>query len=340
MLALRVPNLTLSDLEASGTLDLETLTPPPRFSETRFDSYRPQHPSQAIARDTVAAFVAETSTAPGFRWPWQAPPQGRGLYLDGSFGVGKTHLLAAAFEAAPYPEKIYLSFQELVYLIGVLGPGRARAELSAYQLYCIDEFELDDPGNTLIVKTFLDAVFARGGAVVTTSNTPPEAQGMGRFNADDFQREIQSIATRFRIQTIEGPDYRLRNRRSGSLTEAALRSRLVATTRGGVLADWVTFLAFLKSIHPIHYRPALQPVELLQLDGVAPIVDQNDALRFVHFVDKLYDLNIGLEASGSIELSRLFDPSYRHGAFAKKYDRCLSRLRELFEESGADAASG
>ena len=71
----------------------------------------------------------------------------------------------------------------------------------------------------------------------------------------------------------------------------------------------------------------------LLLHRVATIGDQNDALRFVHFIDKLYDLNVALAASGTVELVELFDPSYRYGAFSKKYDRCLSRLSELFEES-------
>src|SRR5690606_25581714 len=146
-------------------------------------------------------------------WPFAGsePQAGAGLYLDGGFGVGKTHLLAAAFAAADSAEKRYLSFQELVYLIGVMGMPRAKEELATSELICIDEFELDDPGNTLIVKTFLAALLANGGAVVTTSNTPPEAQGQGRFNADDFQREIQSLAANFSVIRVDGPDYRHRS---------------------------------------------------------------------------------------------------------------------------------
>ncbi len=58
------------------------------------------------------------------------------------------------------------------------------------------------------------------------------------------------------------------------------------------------------------------------------IPDQNDALRFVHLVDQLYNLGLSLVASGE-PLERLFPEGYRHGAFAKKYGRALSRLAEL-----------
>ena len=60
--------------------------------------------------------------------------------------------------------------------------------------------------------------------------------------------------------------------------------------------------------------------------------DQNVALRFVHFIDKLYDLGLGAAFSG-VSLGQLFDESYKHGAYAKKYSRALSRLSELLTEA-------
>jgi len=45
-------------------------------------------------------------------------------------------------------------------------------------------------------------------------------------------------------------------------------------------------------------------------------------------VDQLYNLGLDLKASGA-PLKDLFPESYRHGAFAKKYGRALSRLAEL-----------
>lgn len=336
--------LTVADLKPPPPPSPKDLRPPPRFAGVAFETYAPQHPSQAAARDQLREFVlgrdwrhrAGGRGATPTWWPWQrskAAP-GAGLYLDGGFGVGKTHLLAATYAAADTPEKRYLSFQELVYLIGVLGMAGAHAEFAATELLCIDEFELDDPGNTLIVKTFLAARFAAGTAVVTTSNTPPAAQGQGRFNADDFRREIQSLAASFRVIPVDGPDYRQRAQR-GSWTSEAELSRRIATERAPgprLSLSWQELLDLLRSVHPTRFGGLLAQVRVVYLHGVAPLASQNDALRFVHFVDKAYDRQVGLRASGAGALQDVFDPSYREGAYAKKHHRCVSRLAELLGE--------
>lgn len=330
---------TLDELSLAGAKPLPDLTPPPRFGSATFDSYRPQHPSQQAALERVTRFVAHSGQGQGFRWFWQRPEAGRGLYLDGGFGVGKTHLLAAAYAAYPGTDKVYLSFAELVYLIGVLGMAGAKAELGDYRLFCIDEFELDDPGNTLIVKSFLGEVFARGGHVMTTSNTPPEAQGQGRFNAEDFRREIQSLAQNFEVLTIGGPDYRRRDALAELLSagelERLLRTEASATPK--VRAAWPELFDLLAQHHPIRYRALLGQIGTLYLVDAETIPTQAEALRFVHFIDKLYDLEVGLRLSGEIELQQLFAPSYRDSAYAKKHYRCLSRISELLEARPAEA---
>lgn len=336
-----MPNLTaLSKLSVADKQGLPSFDPPPRFGTTTFEMYKPQHPSQQKALEAARAFVkgaASPAESGGFRFPWQSKetPSGSGLYLDGGFGVGKTHLLASAYAAFQQPEKVYLSFSELVHAIGVLGMKEARVELGKHKLYCIDEFELDDPGNTLIVKTFLSHVFERGGFVMTTSNTPPEAQGQGRFNASDFKREIQSIAERFSISLLEGPDYRKRESLVSLLSSddlASLKSKSIGQAPR-VETDWPGLFEVLSKHHPIRYGALLTQMGTLFIEGARPIETQNDALRFVHFIDKLYDLKVGLRMSGDIELDELFDPSYRNNAYAKKHYRALSRISELLEES-------
>ncbi len=325
---------------------LDGLVPPPRFGTTSFAAYRPVHPSQAEARATVATFVADAALQARprrLRLPWRAPRPGRGLYLDGGFGVGKTHLLAAAWHAAELParRKRYLSFQELVYLLGVLGREGARDAFADVALLCLDEFELDDPGNTLLIATFLREAFARGTAVVTTSNTPPEAQGSGRFAAHDFQREIQAIAERFEVVPIDGPDHRAGVRQADWSDPAEARAVAEAFTGEVLHASGDELASTLGHLHPVRYRELLRGVDLVVLEELRPIPDQNAALRFVHFVDKLYDLGIGLRATGTNPLAETFDAGYAHGAYAKKHLRCLSRLSELLTEdlSGAGAAS-
>lgn len=335
------------EVQSAPLSELDGFVPPARFGTTSFADYAPAHPSQERARRQVAEFVASEADRhrpQRFRWPWRSPAGGSGLYLDGGFGVGKTHLLAAAWHAAPLParRKRYLSFQELVSLLGAIGRDAAREAFADVALLCIDEFELDDPGNTLVIATFLREAFARGASLLTTSNTPPEAQGSGRFAAEDFAREIQRIAERFRVVPIDGPDHRAGVRRA-EWTDPEALTRAAEEAEGTVrFVDGDTLDRALERLHPVRYRDLLRGVDLLLVEELSPIADQNAALRFVHFVDRLYDLGVGLRASGTAPLADTFDPSYREGAYAKKHHRCLSRLSELLQEPlpGSDDRSG
>jgi cell division protein ZapE len=311
------------------------LVPPPRFGLTDFEGYRPRHPSQVEALGITRQLAADAAGPGSFRLPWfRSRPAGRGVYLDGSFGVGKTHLLAATFNASPAQRKAYLSFQELVYLVGVSGLEQTRAFFSGLQLLCLDEFELDDPGNTLIVKAVLQFLFGQGTLVLTTSNTPPDAQGEGRFDAAHFKREIQNIAGHFKVVRLTGPDYRQREEPARLLSDAELTARLAAGSgrEPFVRSSWSDLFSVLRNTHPIGYHALLEGTGTLFLSGVGVIPSQSDALRFVHFIDKLYDLQTGLHASGDINLGDLFDPGYRNSGYRKKHERCVSRLSELLEE--------
>lgn len=265
------------------------------------------------------------------------PVQGRGLYLDGGFGVGKTHLLAAAFHAAPVQEKAFLSFQELVYRTGVRGAASTATDFRGLKLLCLDEFELDDPGNTLIVKSVLQMLFDQGTAVITTSNTPAAAQGEGRFNAEDFRREIQGIAARFTQLRLDGPDWRMRQASSRPVSFSTGLHHLPAGPAPVAEASWDELLTTLRSLHPAAFTSLLSGTGSVRIHGIGTLASQADALRFVHFIDRLYDLGIPLQFSLQThlqsDLQELFDPAWRNSAFQKKHQRCISRLTELHRES-------
>ncbi|MDT5144075.1 MAG: cell division protein ZapE [Mycobacterium sp.] len=173
------------------------LTPPPTFVNASFASFHPD-PSQPTQSAAVAAcqrFCKRAAERRGGRKKLfgrrEALP-GIGLYLDGGFGVGKTHLLAAAYRQLPddavHP-KAFATFMELTQLAGVFGFVECIDLLDDYTLLCIDEFELDDPGNTTLISRLLSQLVERGVSVAATSNTLPEQLGEGRFAAHDFLRE-------------------------------------------------------------------------------------------------------------------------------------------------------
>jgi cell division protein ZapE len=324
---------------------LESFVPPPRFAEKRFDDYipDPQYPSQQEAatrlRRLAEGMHRQRSAASRLRRALGGREVGRGVYLDGGFGVGKTHLLAALWHAAPAP-RVYLSFDELVYTIGMLGVERTRTVFRGQRLVAVDEWELDDPGNLKLAIAWLRGSLADGIQVAVTSNTVPDELGRGRFSQKSFAAEIEELAAAFEVLRIEGEDYRHRRFEADPgreyFRDAADLRREGATAAGRVvLAGFGELLAALGRVHPIRYSDLVDRLDLLLVEGLAPIPQLPEGLRWVHFIDKLYDSAVPLAASSGIALGELFPEWFLTGAYGKKFSRCLSRMEELLGEFDA-----
>jgi cell division protein ZapE len=318
------------------------LAPPPRFAGVRFDNYRPDpnEPSQAAALAAVRAFAQRLSAPPARKGLFRrgpAAPSGRpGIYLDGGFGVGKTHLLASLWQAAPKPAA-YGTFVELTHLVGALGFAGTVEALGGLKLLCVDEFELDDPGDTVLVSSLLSRLVERGVALAATSNTLPDKLGEGRFAAEDFLREIQGLAAQFEPIRVDGPDYRHRDAVESAvpLAEDVVLERVEATA-GATLDDWPALLTHLASLHPSRYGALLDGVTAVGLTGVGPVADQNTALRVVVLADRIYDRSLPVFAAG-MPIDQVFTPEMRAGGYRKKYLRATSRLTALAREGAAAA---
>jgi cell division protein ZapE len=314
------------------------LVPPPTFADVRLDTYRPDpaEPSQHAAVTEVAEFAARAAAAAdggGRRWFRRASaPTSAGLYLDGGFGVGKTHLLAGLWHASAGP-KLFATFVELTHLAGALGFADAVERLSAYRLVCIDEFELDDPGDTVLVSTLLTRLAERGVWLAATSNTLPDQLGEGRFAAEDFLREIQVLAARFDVVRIDGPDYRHRDLSHAVAPYDDDALRALAATRPQTSYDhFVDLCRHLEEVHPSRFGRLVEGVSLACLEDVRTLTDQNTALRVVVLVDRLYDRGVPVAASG-VPLDRVFGPDMLTGGYRKKYFRALSRLVALSQQA-------
>ena len=332
---------------APGQL-LAEFVPPPRFAGERFSTYRPDpaQPSQAAAVRRLEEFsdgVRERSG--GARW-WRfggrpAPRGPSGVYLDGGFGVGKTHLLASLWHAAQGPAA-FGTFVGYTHLVGALGFRSTVEELSRFRLVCVDEFELDDPGDTVLMSRLLRELVDAGARLAATSNTLPDALGEGRFAADDFRREIQGLAGHFDVVRIEGEDYRHRGLPD---PPPPLPDDVVAAAAadrpGATLDDFGALMAHLAQLHPSRYGALLDGVRAVCLTGVHEVPDQNVALRLVVLADRLYDRDIPVLAGGA-PLDRVFSEDMLRGGYRKKYRRALSRLAALAREGVhlADAGQG
>jgi cell division protein ZapE len=311
------------------------MVPPPRFDGARFETYLPDpdYPSQVQAVVILRQF-AGTLAPPRRRLLGRGRPSpGRpGVYLDGGYGVGKTHLLASLWHEAPEP-RAYGTFVELTHLVGALGFGQTVEALRGHRLLAVDEFELDDPGDTVLVSTLLSKLVDAGVRVAATSNTLPGSLGEGRFAAQDFLREIQGLAAHFEPIRVEGEDYRHRGHPAApppaAEDEVVRRS---AGTPGATCDAFEMLLEHLSTLHPSRYGALVDDVTLVGLTGVHPVDDQAAALRLVVLADRLYDRDVPVLASG-VPLDRLFPEELLQGGYRKKYLRAVSRLTALARQA-------
>lgn len=316
---------------------MAAFVPPPHFGTVSFDTYVPDpaQPSQAAAVEALRAFADRVSSpTPSKRGLFRraAPPEARaGIYLDGGFGVGKTHLLASLWHAVPGPST-YGTFVEYTNVVGLLGFRQAVEALSHNRLICIDEFELDDPGDTVLMSTLLGELVSAGVNLAATSNTLPDKLGEGRFAAEDFLREIQGLSAHFDVVRIDGEDYRHRGVAEAPtpLSDQQVTA-VVEQTPGGVEDHFVDLMRHLPRVHPARYGALLKGVSVLGLHEVRTITDQAQALRMVVLVDRLYDADIPVVTSG-VPVDRLFSEEMLRGGYRKKYFRATSRLVSLARE--------
>ncbi|CAB4558336.1 unannotated protein [freshwater metagenome] len=321
------PNPTLGEV-------LEQLVPPREFTNARFDNYLPNSdfPSQALALSEARAFVKPGVIKSLFSKG--KTPTYSGIYLDGGFGVGKTHLLAAIWHEFS-GKKAFGSFLAYTSLIGLLGFADALKHLSNYELICIDEFELDDPGDTMLMSRLLSELGEKGIRFAATSNTPPNALGEGRFAARDFAREISAMADRFQIVSVDGEDYRHRpvDGHTLAMSDSDLENLIGESIDAGKNVsrdDFDLLLKHLAKVHPSKYLKLIDSIDLLVVTSAHKLSDQSSALRLVSFVDRLYESRVAIASTG-IGLTEVFSDEYLSGGYRKKYLRAISRIGSLTE---------
>ncbi|HWH97015.1 MAG TPA: cell division protein ZapE [Pseudolysinimonas sp.] len=325
----RAPTMSGDEIAAS-------LVPPRQFDHATLENYRPDHdyPSQAQAVERVRAFAAAWKGGGGGLFRKKGPELKPGLYLDGGFGVGKTHLLAALWKLAP-GRKYFGTFIEYTALVGALGYQATVKLLTGSTFVAIDEFELDDPGDTMMMTRLLGELAEKGTRIAATSNTPPNALGEGRFAAVDFLREIHALSARFDILRIDGLDYRRRDLEGHAVAyddDAALEAAAAALPGAVTIDDFDAVLRHLATVHPSRYVKLVDGLSGVGLRGVHVLQDQTDALRFVAAVDRLYDGQVRVLATG-VPLDQVFGDDMLAGGYRKKYLRAISRLIALTSNS-------
>lgn len=336
---------SISDISFEVSIEkcFENLRPHPKFSHCTFDNYIPDdnYPSQYYIKETLIDKINKLneyknkpkSNKRGFFSLFSKKEESglpiKNLYIDGGYGVGKTHLISACYNTAVV-KKAFMSFGDLNYFFVYWGVEKCIEEFSKIDLLLIDEFELDDPATTRMIAKFFDNI-NRNTLIITTSNTLPSELGKFRFQADEFAKELGIIANTFKTVIVEGEDYRKKKHQvKRKVTDDHFYEFFKQdTSEKKLLVNIDELMKVLIENHPFKYFVIPEKVESIFIDGLSPFPHLNNALRFAHFIDSCYYYNTSIFVKTSYLPQDLFSKEMLESCFQKKLLRCLSRLGEL-----------
>lgn len=293
-----------------------------------------------------------------------------GLYLWGNVGRGKTFLMDLFAASLPHGAALrrhYHRFMGEVHAhLRELGERADPLEDVAERLaarcrvLCLDEFLVNDIGDAMILANLLDALFRRGVALVTTSNTPPKNLYRDGLQRARFLPAIALIEKHCRVVEMVSPhDWRLRALTQapvyltppGAEAERALARVFASQSQGdgqdggtleingrpipvrrqapGVL--WFDFDALCEGPRAVSDYIALArrvPTVIVSNVPQFSVYSEDAARRFVLMVDEFYDRLVKLVLSAAAPITELYDGE-RHRA---EFSRTESRLIEMQSE--------
>lgn len=295
----------------------------------------------------------------------------RGLYMWGGVGRGKTWLMDMFFRAIPGERKQRLHFhrfmlhvhEELTQLQGHADPLEIIADRFKAQtdILCFDEFFVSDITDAMLLGTLMEALFARGIALVATSNIPPDDLYRNGLQRARFLPAIELIKRHCDIMNVDaGIDYRLRTLTSAHLWMAPLNEQTtremdrmfsalagvardaehpvlevnhrplptIGMAEGVVAMDFATLCGDARSQHD--YIELSRRFHSVLLFNVPVMTSRNEdhARRFLALVDEFYERHVKLVVAAE---TSLFD-IYQGERLKFEYQRCLSRLQEMQSE--------
>lgn len=295
----------------------------------------------------------------------------KGLYLWGGVGRGKTFLMDAFYACLPYRRKRRIHFHnfmaevhhEMKLLASENDPLLALADniAKSTRLLCLDEFHVDDIADAMILGRLVEALFARGVVLMTTSNYPPDGLYPHGLQRQNFLPAIALLKRELKVINVDGGnDYRMqamareplflvsRDAAGETANEArmealferiaagkqhaerhvAVRDRLLPAKRIARTAVWFEFKELCGGAHDQSDYLAIAhrfPTVFLSHIPIMTAEQAAEARRLTWLVDVLYDHNVRLVASAAAAPDRLYSEGVMSGEFA----RTASRLTEM-----------
>jgi len=293
-------------------------------------------------------------------------PAVKGLYLWGGVGRGKTHLVDMFHEALPFEDKLRTHFHRFMQRIHAdlktLGrrqdPLQAVAErlASETRVLSFDEFHVSDITDAMLLGRLMEALFARGVTLVTTSNIAPDDLYKGGLQRQRFLPAIEQIKRHTLVMNLSGDeDFRLRaleqaeiyHSPAGVEADRLLAQAFEALTGGAPVSGQLEVLGRTIDTRAVHdgvvwfdfaaicdgprgaadYIEVAREFHTVLLSNVPAfgLSDNDRAARFIALVDELYDRSVNLLVSAIDEPQAL----YQDGRHAFAFDRTVSRLIEM-----------
>jgi cell division protein ZapE len=252
---------------------------------------------------------------------------------------------------------------------------RVAADIAARaRVLCLDEFMVTDIGDAMILGGLLGALFDHGVTLVATSNTPPRDLYKEGLQRERFLPTIDLLGAHCEVLELASPhDWRLRalTRAPVYLTpddahaEMALARLFAELAQGPVQenaalnindrtfrvrrvcaqAAWFDFAALCDGPYgSADYIELARRYPAILISGLPQFTpfNENDAQRFVHLIDELYDRRVKLAVTAQAPTVELYDGKRLRLEFARTASRLIEmQSREyLAEAHRLDAASG
>ena len=288
-----------------------------------------------------------------------------GLYLWGTVGRGKTFLMDLFVSSLPHGialRRHYHRFMGEVHeSLRALGERQSplldvAAELAARcRVLCLDEFLVNDIGDAMILANLLDALFARGVTLVTTSNTAPANLYKDGLQRARFLPAIALIEQRCHVvEMASSHDWRLRALAQapvyltppGAEAERALGRIFSHQASGAVQQDgslqingrdipfrkradnvlWFDFDALCEGPRAVADYIALAkagPAIIISNVPQFTIYSEDAAKRFVQLVDEFYDRHVKLVLSAAAPITELYDGERLRAEFGRTESRLI-----------------
>jgi cell division protein ZapE len=295
-----------------------------------------------------------------------------GIYLWGTVGRGKTFLMDLFVASLPPGMALRRHFHRFLAEVheSLHEQGDRQSPLIAVaaglaarcRVLCLDEFLVNDIGDAMILANLLDALFAQGVSLITTSNTPPTNLYKGGLQRARFLPAIALIEQRCHVvEMASSHDWRLRALSQapvyltppGAEAHRSLERIFIHQAGGAIDRDgslringrdipflkrgddilWFEFAALCEGPRAVADYIALAkagPTIIISNLPQFTVYTDDAAKRFVQLVDEFYDRHVKLVLSAAAPITELYDGERLRAEFGRTESRLIEMQSEEY----------